>query len=106
LIAGACRLRCPGRLAWRFAAPGWAVSQVFDGGEQCRGGVGEVVSQHPDLLGGVPLEHLAHSAPCGLQGRADLIVVGKSAKMLHHLAGSLGRRLVARNDAPVIAVVP
>lgn len=37
---------------------------------------------------------------------ADLIVVGRSAKMLHHLAGSLGRRLVSRNDAPVIAVVP
>jgi nucleotide-binding universal stress UspA family protein len=37
---------------------------------------------------------------------ADLIVVGRSAKMLHHLAGSLGRRLIARNDAPVIAVVP
>jgi nucleotide-binding universal stress UspA family protein len=37
---------------------------------------------------------------------ADLIVVGSSTKMLHHLAGSLGRRLVARNDAPVIAVVP
>jgi nucleotide-binding universal stress UspA family protein len=37
---------------------------------------------------------------------ADLIVVGRSAKMLHHLAGSLGRRLVARNDAPVIVVVP
>jgi nucleotide-binding universal stress UspA family protein len=38
--------------------------------------------------------------------RADLIVVGRSAKMLHHLAGSLGRRLVTRNDAPVIVVVP
>lgn len=37
---------------------------------------------------------------------ADLIVVGKSAKMLHHLAGSLGRRLVSRSDAPVIVVVP
>jgi nucleotide-binding universal stress UspA family protein len=37
---------------------------------------------------------------------ADLIVVGRSAKMLHHLAGSLGRRLVSRRDAPVIAVVP
>jgi nucleotide-binding universal stress UspA family protein len=37
---------------------------------------------------------------------ADLIVVGRSAKMLHHLAGSLGRRLVSRHDAPVIVVVP
>ncbi|MEA2501418.1 MAG: hypothetical protein QOD01_1529 [Actinomycetota bacterium] len=38
--------------------------------------------------------------------RADLIVVGQSAKILHHLAGSLSRRLVSRHDAPVIVVVP
>jgi nucleotide-binding universal stress UspA family protein len=37
---------------------------------------------------------------------ADLIVVGKSAKILHHLAGSLGRRLVSRHDGPAIVVVP
>jgi nucleotide-binding universal stress UspA family protein len=37
---------------------------------------------------------------------ADLVVVGRSAKVLHHVAGSLGRRLVSRHDAPVIVVVP
>jgi nucleotide-binding universal stress UspA family protein len=37
---------------------------------------------------------------------ADLIVVGKSSKILHHLAGSLGRRLASRHDAPAIVVVP
>lgn len=37
---------------------------------------------------------------------ADLIVVGKSSKVLHHVAGSLGRRLVARHDGPAIVVVP
>ena len=37
---------------------------------------------------------------------ADLIVVGKSSKMLHRLAGSLGRRLVSRCDGPAIVVVP
>jgi len=37
---------------------------------------------------------------------ADLIVVGKSSKVLHHLAGSLGRRLVSRRNAPTIVVVP
>jgi nucleotide-binding universal stress UspA family protein len=37
---------------------------------------------------------------------ASLIVVGKSAKVLHHVAGSLSRRLVSRPDAPVIVVVP
>jgi nucleotide-binding universal stress UspA family protein len=37
---------------------------------------------------------------------ADLVVVGQSTKARHHLAGSLGRRLVGRRNAPVIVVVP
>jgi nucleotide-binding universal stress UspA family protein len=46
------------------------------------------------------LTDVAHSA------HADLIVVGRSAKMLHHFAGSLGRRLISRHDTPVTVVVP
>jgi nucleotide-binding universal stress UspA family protein len=38
--------------------------------------------------------------------QADLVVVGRSAKMLHHLAGSAGRRLASRQDAPAVVVVP
>jgi nucleotide-binding universal stress UspA family protein len=37
---------------------------------------------------------------------AGLIVVGKSSKVLHHLAGSLGRRLIGKRNAPVVVVVP
>jgi nucleotide-binding universal stress UspA family protein len=37
---------------------------------------------------------------------AELVVVGRSAKMLHRLAGSLSHRLTCRNDAPVVVVVP
>jgi len=37
---------------------------------------------------------------------ADLVVVGRSAKFLHHLVGSAGRRLASRQDAPVVVVVP
>lgn len=37
---------------------------------------------------------------------AELVVVGKSAKWLHHLGGSLSHRLTCRNDAPVMVVVP
>jgi nucleotide-binding universal stress UspA family protein len=36
---------------------------------------------------------------------ADLVVVGRSTKARHHLAGSLGLRLVGRRNAPVIVVV-
>jgi nucleotide-binding universal stress UspA family protein len=38
--------------------------------------------------------------------RADLLVVGRSTKVRHHLAGSLGRRLVGRRGAPIVVVVP
>ena len=38
--------------------------------------------------------------------RADLIVVGRSAKARHHIAGSLGRRLTRSHKAPIIVVVP
>jgi nucleotide-binding universal stress UspA family protein len=37
---------------------------------------------------------------------ADQIVVGRSTKARHHFAGSLGRRLVSKNKAPVVVVVP
>jgi len=37
---------------------------------------------------------------------ADLVVVGRSARKLHRLAGSLSHRLTCRNDAPVVVVVP
>jgi nucleotide-binding universal stress UspA family protein len=36
----------------------------------------------------------------------DLIVVGRSAKALHRVTGSLGRRLIRTRRAPVVAVVP
>jgi nucleotide-binding universal stress UspA family protein len=38
--------------------------------------------------------------------QADLIVVGRSTKARHHIAGSLGRRLTRRHRAPIIVVVP
>jgi len=37
---------------------------------------------------------------------ADMIVVGRSTKARHHVAGSLGRYLIARRGAPVVVVVP
>ena len=38
--------------------------------------------------------------------RADLLVVGRSTKVRHHIVGSLGRRLVGNRGAPIIVVVP
>jgi nucleotide-binding universal stress UspA family protein len=37
---------------------------------------------------------------------ADLIVIGRSTKARHQVAGSLGRRLIGKRDAPVVVVVP
>ncbi len=38
--------------------------------------------------------------------QADLLVVGRSTKARHHIAGSLGRRLVGSRGAPIVVVVP
>ncbi|HEY1918927.1 MAG TPA: universal stress protein [Streptosporangiaceae bacterium] len=38
--------------------------------------------------------------------RADLIVVGRSTKARHRLAGSLGRYLITKRSAPIVVVVP
>jgi nucleotide-binding universal stress UspA family protein len=38
--------------------------------------------------------------------QADLLVVGRSTKARHHIAGSLGRRLVGKRGAPIVVVVP
>jgi nucleotide-binding universal stress UspA family protein len=38
--------------------------------------------------------------------QADLLVVGRSTKTRHHIAGSLGRRLVSKRGAPIVVVVP
>jgi nucleotide-binding universal stress UspA family protein len=38
--------------------------------------------------------------------QADLLVVGRSTKARHRLAGSLGRRLIGRRKAPIVVVVP
>jgi nucleotide-binding universal stress UspA family protein len=37
---------------------------------------------------------------------ADVIVIGRSTKARHHVAGSLGRRLIGKRDVPVVVVVP
>ena len=46
------------------------------------------------------------SSPSPRSEQADLMVVGRSAKMLHRLAGSVSRRLVLTHGSPVIVVVP
>lgn len=38
--------------------------------------------------------------------QANLVVVGRSTKVWHHLGGSLSHRLTSRNNAPVVVVVP
>jgi nucleotide-binding universal stress UspA family protein len=38
--------------------------------------------------------------------RADLIVVGRSTKARHRLAGSLGRYLITKRSSPIVVVVP
>ena len=72
---------------------------------------GEAAQRAGDL--GVPLSfvwELGAAAQCltsvARSAGADLVVVGRSVKILHRLVGSLGRQLVSRHDAPVVVVVP
>ena len=58
---------------------------------------------------GVPVRFVTEHGEVAHAARAlhaDLIVVGRSAKTLHRLAGSLSHRLTCRSDAPVVVVVP
>src|SRR5579875_3285997 len=52
---------------------------------------------------GEPAKELLRS---GEAAKADLVVVGKSTKGWHRLAGSISRQLVNRPNAPVVVVVP
>jgi nucleotide-binding universal stress UspA family protein len=82
--------------AWRDAA-----DELRGEAEQRVRGLGlrlGFVQEHGDAA--QALTRVARSA------HADLIVVGRSTKMLHHLAWSLGRRLLSKRDAPVVVVVP
>jgi nucleotide-binding universal stress UspA family protein len=56
------------------------------------------VSEHGDAA------HALTDVACRLH--ANYVVVGRSEKVLHHLAGSLSHRLTSRNNAPVVVVVP
>jgi nucleotide-binding universal stress UspA family protein len=38
--------------------------------------------------------------------QANVIVVGRSSKLRHRIAGSLGSRLISRPDSPLVVVVP
>jgi nucleotide-binding universal stress UspA family protein len=38
--------------------------------------------------------------------KADVIAVGRSTKVRHRIAGSLGRRLLAKRGTPIVVVVP
>jgi nucleotide-binding universal stress UspA family protein len=80
--------------------------------DQMSEGLADEVARRADTLGvevsfvrgmgdaAYVLTEMAHSQ------HADLVVVGRSAKMLHRLAGSVSRRLVLKRDSPVIVVVP
>ncbi len=71
------------------------------GAEQRAAGLGVPVA-FVQQLGGVS-RVLAKQARAA---RADLLVVGRSTKIRHRLAGALGRRLALRHDTPIVVIVP
>ena len=100
------------------AAPFAPADAAFDyaAAEQaCRETAGQLADEAAQRASemGVPLSFVRESGDViraltsvARSAGADLVVVGRSAKILHHLAGSAARRLVSRRDAPVTVVVP
>lgn len=95
------------------AAGAAAVTEALD--ESAARQAGELRDQlfHTALDGGCEMEFVhARGEPASELVRvaeavqADQIVVGRSTKALHHVAGSIGRRLIAKRGAPVVVVVP
>ncbi len=71
----------------------------------------EVKARAADLDTELAFIHARGDAMCALRMvaeelDADVIAVGRSMKARHHIAGALGRRLMTKSDAPIIAVVP
>jgi hypothetical protein len=91
-------------------APAWTAAP--DDGSRVTSILIVVLSPAPSRSGSpekspAPTLQLASRTAAGSDGlRPDLVVVGRPAKILHHLAGSAARRLVSRRDAPVTVVVP
>jgi nucleotide-binding universal stress UspA family protein len=101
-----------------WAAPFPSVGEAFDydAAEQAwremAGNLAAEAAQRASEMG-VPLSFVRESGDVihaltsvARSADADLVVVGRSAKILHRLAGSAARRLVSRRDAPVTVVVP
>jgi nucleotide-binding universal stress UspA family protein len=101
-------------LAASFPLPSEAFD--YDAAEQaCRETAGQLADEAAERASemAVPLSFVRESGDIiraltsvARSARADLIVVGRSTKILHHLARSAARRLVSRRDAPVTVVVP
>lgn len=71
----------------------------------------EVASRAADLDIEICFRHLHGDAAGRLKeiaraARADVIAVGRSTKLRHRLAGSLGRRLARDRSAPIVVIVP
>lgn len=114
--------RCNGRLIAVYATPLAAsfasAGEAFDytaaeqAYQEAAGQLAGEAAQRASEMG-VPLSFARESGDViraltsvARSAGADLVVVGRSAKILHHLAGSAARRLVSRRDAPVTVVVP
>jgi nucleotide-binding universal stress UspA family protein len=100
----------PGEALGSTAPLGYAAAS--DARDELAEQMAEEVAQRADVLGvDVKFVRGIGDAPRALAEvarteRADLMVVGRSEKLLHRLIGSVSRRLVLKHDGPVIVVVP
>ena len=103
-------------MPWTEPAAAFCVPFDYSGAETARQEIATELKDEAERCArevGVPVrfvtEHgeVAHAVTEVARAlHADLVVVGRSAKTLHRLAGSLSHRLTCRSDAPVVVVVP
>lgn len=94
-----------------FDAGAYATAVDRSNAEQADKLQAEIERRTGDLDVQICFRHLHGDAAARLKEiaramRADVIAVGRSTKLRHRLAGSLGRRLARDRDAPIVVIVP
>lgn len=98
-------------LAAGFDAGAYALARVQCNAERAAALRAELIEKTCDLGLEVRFLHLQGNTAEQLtriarDSRADVIAVGRSLKLRHQLAGSLGRGLSRNRKAPIVVIVP
>jgi nucleotide-binding universal stress UspA family protein len=94
-----------------FDTAAYAAAMDRSNAEQAGALEAEISHRAAELGVEVGFRHVRGDAAAALKkiargAGADVIAVGRSTKLCHRLAGSLGRRLARDRSAPIVVIVP